>query len=60
VEAVAYSKGMINLPRVMKLDLPKFGGENTSWWIYKANQYFKYYQVPSHEKIFDGVLSHGG
>ena len=35
----------------MKLDFPKFCGEEPTSWIYKANQYFKYYRIPKPEKL---------
>lgn len=35
----------------MKLEFPKFGGDNRSAWIYKANQYFHYYNTHVNQKI---------
>ncbi|XP_075660010.1 uncharacterized protein LOC142629848 [Castanea sativa] len=35
----------------MKLEFPRFCGEEPASWIYKANQYFKYYRIPKHEKL---------
>ena len=40
---MAGKRGIIHLPKAMKLQFPKFGGENTLGWIFKANQHFKYY-----------------
>lgn len=40
-----YAKGI-------KLEFPHFSGSNPSAWIYKANQYFLYHQVPPGQMIF--------
>lgn len=37
--------------RPVKLDFPRFCGEEPASWIYKANQYFKYYRIPEQEKL---------
>ena len=40
-----------SMSRPVKLDFPRFcGGEPTSW-IYKTNQYFKYYRILEQEKL---------
>ncbi|XP_035545954.1 uncharacterized protein LOC118348438 [Juglans regia] len=38
--------------RGIKLDFPRFRGGNPSPWIYRANQYFLYHQVPPSQRIF--------
>ncbi|KAF5477456.1 hypothetical protein F2P56_004096 [Juglans regia] len=38
--------------RGIKLDFPRFRGGNPSPWIYRANQYFLYHQVPPGQRIF--------
>jgi hypothetical protein len=38
-------------PRQMRLDLHRFDGENPSNWIYKANQFFDYYQIPENQRV---------
>ncbi|KAF5468733.1 hypothetical protein F2P56_012865 [Juglans regia] len=38
--------------RGIKLDFPRFRGGNPSLWIYCANQYFLYHQVPPGQRIF--------
>ena len=35
----------------MKLEFPRFFGEDLASWIYKANQYFRYYDTPIGEKL---------
>ena len=35
----------------MKLDFPRFLGDDPTSWVYKANQYFGYYQTPIIEKL---------
>lgn len=35
----------------MKLEFPRFWGENPTAWVYKANQYFKYYNVSPNEQL---------
>ena len=35
----------------MKLKFPMFWGENPTTWIYRANQYFKYYNVSPNEQL---------
>ncbi|KAF1861749.1 hypothetical protein Lal_00026179 [Lupinus albus] len=37
--------------RAMKLDFPKFDGTNTLNWIFKANQFFEYYNTPDLDRI---------
>ena len=37
--------------RPVKLDFPRFSGEEPTSWIYKANQYFKYYKISESEKL---------
>ena len=34
-----------SLSRPVKLDFPRFYGEELTSWIYKANQYFKYCRI---------------
>ncbi|KAF5451936.1 hypothetical protein F2P56_026990 [Juglans regia] len=36
----------------IKLDFPRFFGKNPATWIYRANQYFLYHQVPPGQRIF--------
>nr|ABD78322.1 polyprotein [Primula vulgaris] len=40
----------INL-RTIRLDFPKFYGENVVEWVYKANQFFSLYQTPETQRI---------
>lgn len=34
------------------LEFPRFSGQDPSAWIYRANQYFLYHQVPPAQCIF--------
>ena len=35
----------------MTLEFPRFSREDLVSWVYKANQYFKYYNTPIGEKL---------
>ena len=39
------------LSRLVRLEFPRFSGEDPASWVYKANQYFKYYNTPVTEKL---------
>ena len=41
----------VSLAKSMKLDFPRFLGVDPASWVYKANQYFGYYQTPIAEKL---------
>ena len=45
------SSALLPLSRPMKLDFPRFSGEEPASWMYKANQYFKYYNTPIGKKL---------
>jgi hypothetical protein len=32
--------------RPLRLDFPRFDGDNPAGWTYKVNQFFDYYQTP--------------
>jgi hypothetical protein len=36
--------------RAMRLDFPRFDGNNPAAWTYKANQFFDYYQIPLYHR----------
>jgi hypothetical protein len=38
-------------PRPLRLDFPRFDGENPAGWTYKVNQFFDYYQTPLYQRI---------
>ena len=40
-----------SLSRPVKLDFPRFYGKEPTSWVYKANQYFKYYRILESEKL---------
>ena len=35
----------------VRLYFPRFSGADPASWVYKANQYFAYYQTPAMEKL---------
>lgn len=35
----------------MKLEFPRFSGEEPTAWVYKANQYFKYNKIPANMQL---------
>ena len=39
------------MTRIVRLEFPRFFGEDLASWVYKANQYFKYYNTPVAEKL---------
>ena len=39
------------IPKAVRLEFPRFKGENPSSWVYKANQYFHLYNTPVNQKI---------
>ena len=41
----------ITLSRPVRLEFPRFFGEDPASWVYKANQYFKYFNTPVEEKL---------
>uniref|UniRef100_A0A2N9G2Y4 Ty3 transposon capsid-like protein domain-containing protein n=1 Tax=Fagus sylvatica TaxID=28930 RepID=A0A2N9G2Y4_FAGSY len=46
-----WNQGRARDPRPMKLDFPRFKGGNPTAWVYRALQYFHYYQVLEPEKV---------
>lgn len=41
----------MSLVKPIKLDFLHFSGEDPASWMYKSNQYFRYYQNPIAEKL---------
>jgi hypothetical protein len=37
--------------RAVRLDFPKFHGEDPSGWVYRANQFFNYHQTNPHHRV---------
>jgi len=35
----------------LKLEFPRFHGEDPTCWIYKTNQFFSYHSTPEHQKV---------
>ena len=38
-------------PRGVHVDFPKFDGGDVLQWIFKADQFFEYYQIPDEQRI---------
>ena len=47
----AVSLPLLNLSKSVKLDFPRFKGDDPASWVYKANQYFSFYQTPLNERL---------
>ena len=41
----------MSLVKPIKLDFPRFSGEDPTSWMYKAKQYFGYYQTPTAKRL---------
>lgn len=37
--------------RAVRLDFPKFNGEDPSGWVYRADQFFNYHQTNPHHRV---------
>ena len=48
------------LSRLVRLEFPRFSREDPASWVYKANQYFKYYNTPVAEKLMLASFHMGG
>ncbi|XP_075666464.1 uncharacterized protein LOC142636214 [Castanea sativa] len=48
---VNQSSSALSFARSVKLDFPRFSGDDPASWVYKANQYFGYYQTPVTKKL---------
>uniref|UniRef100_A0A2N9HZP8 Retrotransposon gag domain-containing protein n=1 Tax=Fagus sylvatica TaxID=28930 RepID=A0A2N9HZP8_FAGSY len=46
-----WNQGRARDPRPMKLDFPRFKGGDPTAWVYRALQYFHYYQILEPEKV---------
>jgi hypothetical protein len=38
-------------PGPLRLDFPRFESDNPAGWMYKANQFFEYYQSPLYQRV---------
>ena len=41
----------LNLSKSVRLDFPQFKGDDLASWVYKANQYFSFYQTSLNERL---------
>ena len=41
------------IPRSIKLEFPRFSGGDPFAWIFRAVQFFRYYEIPEEEKILN-------
>ena len=42
---------LASVPRLAKLEFPKFNQENPAGWVYKAHQFFQLYNTPPNQNI---------
>ena len=42
---------LVTIPSAVKLEFPRFRGENPSGWVYKVHQFFQLYGTPPNQKI---------
>ena len=35
----------------LKLEFPRFQGEDPTCWVYQANQFFSYQNMPEHQRV---------
>ena len=42
---------LIAIPKTVRLEFPRFRGENPSGWVYKAYQFFQLYNTPINQRI---------
>ena len=49
-----------NLSKSVRLDFPQFKGDDFASWVYKANQYFNFYQTPVNERLLMASFHMGG
>ena len=47
----AVSLPISHLSKSVRLDFPRFKGDDPASWVYKANQYFSFYQTPLNERL---------
>ena len=40
-----------HMTKSVRLDFPRFKGDDPASWVYKSNQYFSFYQTPFHERL---------
>ena len=41
----------LNSIKNIRLEFPGFHGEDLTCWVYKANQFFSYHNIPAHQKV---------
>ena len=46
-----HNSSTVSFAKPVKLDFPRFSCEDPASWVYKANQYFGYYQTPAAERL---------
>lgn len=50
-EQTVYRRPQHHQHRTVKVDFPRFDGQDVLPWIYKAEQYFEYYRVEDMERL---------
>lgn len=49
--AISFAANNHSLPSSLKLQFPKFSGEDPMGWIYKAEQYFEYQNIGADQQV---------
>ena len=49
--AQAVSLPISHMSKSVRLDFPRFKGDDPASWVYKSNQYFSFYQAPFDERL---------
>ena len=42
---------LLSLAKSVRLEFPRFRGDDPVIWVYKANQYFNFYKTPLSERL---------
>ena len=41
------------IPKPIRLEFPRFSGGDPSTWIFRAEQFFRYYEIPKEERVLN-------
>lgn len=41
----------LNVPKWIRLEFPHFDGNNPASWVFKANHFFEFHQIPNNQKL---------
>ena len=43
----------VQFPKPIRLEFPRFSGGDPSTWIFRAEQFFRYYEIPKEERVLN-------